>query len=108
VVSSGYPEWWHYAPPSGRSRLVWLADPEGAIRYIGTDTVERNLIALAPLVPIRVTSYDEFRGAHQNFCLLSTGIRYDWWTKRFLEEGARLRLLGIYSGNLLFDVSIAR
>jgi hypothetical protein len=108
VVSYGYPEWWHYAPPSGRSRLVWLADPEGAIRYIGTDTVERNLMALAQLVPIRVTSYDEFRGAHQNFCLLSTGIRYDWWTRRFLEEGARLRLLGIYSGNLLFDVSTAR
>jgi hypothetical protein len=47
----------HYAPPEAAGRLVYLADPAEAVRYIGHDTSERALLELRRWAPVRVERY---------------------------------------------------
>jgi len=103
----------HYAPAAFTSRLVYLSDPELAIRYTGTDVFDRGLPILEKWFPIRarVEDYSSFVGRHRRF-LAFGGFDHPlgWLTKKLLDEGAELRFLGQYHGpygeNLLLEITM--
>lgn len=103
----------HYAPPSFRSRLVYLTDRHAAIRYTGSDVFERGLPTFKKWFPIQahIEDYATFVREHRRF-LVFGGFDHPlgWVTKKLLDDGARLRFLGQYHGaygeNLLLEADL--
>jgi hypothetical protein len=94
VISSGtdYLPLAYYAPPDLRDRLTVLIDPAGALETLGTDSVDLELMALRPYLPINVQDFSEFRAANPHFLLFSSGTSWDWWPARLSREGHVLKL----------------
>jgi hypothetical protein len=55
--------------------------------------------------PIQAIDYRDYISQHPSFCLVSTGVEFDWWTRRLVEDGRRLLLLSAVDGVLLFRVT---
>jgi hypothetical protein len=101
-----YLESWHYAPPGLRRRIMALADPASAVKYIGTDTSDQLAVALRPYVPVAVQDFAPFAAEHPVFLLYSTGSLFDWWPARLTHEGARLQLLAVHGPAAMYLVEL--
>jgi hypothetical protein len=62
---------WYSLPEPARPRAVYLADPEMELRHTGSDTVDRNYLALARWTPVPVVRADVFVRTHSRFWLYS-------------------------------------
>lgn len=67
--------------------IVGVTDHEAAIRYMGTDSVDRDLVVLSRYMPIRVEDFAAFTAAHPTFLLLSRPGPFSWWTNLLLDRG---------------------
>jgi hypothetical protein len=106
VVASGsltFLQLWYYAPPAARTRLVYLADPESARRFTGSDTIDRGYLALARWVPLPVMSYAEFVSRQRAFTVYAAGS--GWLIARLEEDGASLELAGAEAGGREYRVT---
>jgi hypothetical protein len=85
----------HYAPLDMDRRLLLLVDPPRAIMYDGTDTTDKEMLALRSYAPLHVEEFSLFSTTRPEFLLLSNGEpRLDWWPARFRgERDAELRVL---------------
>jgi hypothetical protein len=94
VVASGisYVEMAYYAPPDLRQRLEAVADTQSALRYIGSDRVDKVLRASVPFTDLRVEDLKQFQAVHQRFLLYSGGP-FEWFTPYLVERGYSLKLL---------------
>jgi len=87
----------HYAPSSVSSRIVYLADPQASLRYLGHDTVDRGILDLKPWFQVAVEEYETYIGSHERFLV-------------FLEVQGERNWLGYYWGRpwalswLLYDL----
>ncbi len=93
VVSSGisFLEMSRYLPPALASRLVFIADPELALKRVGSDGVDRPLAASLPWTkpPGKVIRYLEFNAAHKAFWWYGDGRDPLAWTlAQWKEDGA--------------------
>ena len=89
---ASYLEMWYYASDDLRPRTVYLADPRGQRRDTGSDTADRNYLALARWSPVPVVPIAEFAKTHKRFWLYSFGST---WAERTLRlSGATLTLWG--------------
>lgn len=103
----------HYAPQAFVSRLVYLTDPDAAVRYTGTDVFDRGFPIMHRWFPIRarLEDYSTFVRQHRRF-LVFGGFDHPlgWLQKKLLDDGAQLRFLGQYHGaygeNLLLEVTM--
>jgi hypothetical protein len=59
----------HYAPSAIASRVVYLADPQSSLRYLGHDTLDRGILDLKPWFPVAVEEYDVYVGSHNRFLI---------------------------------------
>lgn len=57
----------HYAPPAISSRVVYLADPQASLHYLGHDTVDRGILDLKPWFHVAVEEYDAYVNSHDRF-----------------------------------------
>jgi uncharacterized membrane protein len=58
----------HYAPPDVRPRLVYLADPNLALKRLGHNSVERGMLDLVkPWFRMNVADYNTFVAEHPRF-----------------------------------------
>jgi len=90
VISCGvdYLALWYYAPPSARSRAIYIADPATQLKATGTDTSDRGYLALARWTPVPVVPLAGFISTHRRFWFYSCG---PGWIEDALESsGARL------------------
>ncbi len=77
-----YLEMWYYASEETRSRAVYLADPRGQRRDTGSDTADRNYLALARWSPVPAVPVGEFVKTHKRFWLYSFDSN---WAERTLR-----------------------
>jgi hypothetical protein len=68
-----YLQLWYYAPVELRSQLVYLADPIAALHGLGSDTVDRNYLALRRSSSVPVFEYDHFMASHRSFQVYEVG-----------------------------------
>lgn len=108
VVSSGI----QYLPlaveaaAAHRGRLVGLTDPPAALRYTGTDSVDRALPILAAYLPLSVEAFATFAGSHSRFLVLSNGdARWDWWPARLRDTGYSLMPVARVNGDTILLVT---
>jgi len=95
---------WFYAPPTQRTKLVYLSDPERALRSRGSDIVELNYLALARWTPVPVDRFDTFVQRHDEFRLYAAGA--GWQVDQLRELPATLTLAGTEAGGRLFFVRV--
>jgi hypothetical protein len=84
----------YYLPADQRVALYALADPNAAMTFFGSDSVDLALLALRPYFPLQVERYDRFASSNREFILVSMqGTRRDWWPTRLLRDGDTLNLI---------------
>lgn len=83
-----------YSSPEIKKRLFVMVDPPQAVTYAGTDTVDKQLLALQAFVPLHVYDFNVFISSHPRFLLYSTGdAQFDWWPVRLNRDGYVLQVL---------------
>jgi hypothetical protein len=97
----------HYAPPDVRSRLVYLADPEASLPYLGHNSIEQGMFdLLKPWFGLNVQAYRPFLASQKPFLLCGDPQYFLNWVLRDLASSdMRLELKGQYKEILLFLVS---
>lgn len=59
----------YYAPPAVSSRVVYLADPQASLRYLGHDTIDRGILDLKSWFHVAVERYDAYVATHDRFLI---------------------------------------
>jgi hypothetical protein len=84
----------HYAPKTVANSLVYLTDPDAALRYNGSNTAELNLERLSPWTSLRVRRYRDFLAEGGPFLLYHRpNHRFEWITRKLADEGWELTLI---------------
>jgi 4-amino-4-deoxy-L-arabinose transferase-like glycosyltransferase len=99
----------HYASPSFAKELVYLVDEQKAVTYIGTDSIEKGLLALRPYTPLQVVDFLEFTSARREFLLYVEEPRngFDWLTLH-LSRAATLQMVAMEQNRRLYLVTMKR
>ena len=99
-----YLEMWYYASEETRARAVYLADPLGQRRDTGSDTADRNYLALARWSPVPAVPVSEFVKTHKRFWLYA--FDSNWAEKTLRDWGATLTMWGKDSpaAGILYEV----
>ena len=89
-----YAQQQHYSSTPVASRLVYVSDPDWALRELGSNSADLNLTRLHRWAPIRVEDYSGFIQSNSDFLLLHRpGDRFEWITDRLAAEGRTVRAL---------------
>jgi len=68
----------HQAPPAMKSRLFYVAEPEIALRRVGTDSVDRGFIGMQPFAPLRVNTLASVLSARRKFLIVGYPAASSW------------------------------
>jgi hypothetical protein len=108
VISSGmaYLEIAYYESAEINRNLYTLVDPDAAVKFAGTDSVDLNLMKLRQYFPLQVEKYGEFSSRHREFLLVSFGGRFDWWSARLSSDRHALMLISEELGIRVYKVTV--
>jgi hypothetical protein len=101
IVVSGeeaYLEFWHYAPPVLKRRIMALMDPA----EVATHQIEVELGSDEPVI----RDLADFAAEHPAFLLYSTGSTLDQWPERLAHDGHRLQLLAAHGREAMYLVEL--
>lgn len=93
----------HYTSSRTSSRLCYLADSELAIQYIGTDSLDLDLLAYSKLTPLHVIQARSFLGTHTPFLLYVTPD-WDWILWALKDSTAQVQLVDMTHEGMLYRV----
>ena len=94
----------YYRPKGSRPELVFLTDPQADREYIGTDSMDLDLIALKRYVDWSIVPFETFRRRDKDFLLLSYFEPNTWWSTRLVNERYRLEVVGRSPSHALYRV----
>jgi len=96
----------YYAPQDIGSRLVYLADPQAALEYLGYDTVDRGILDLEPWFQLNVQEYGRYVMSRRRFFLYGQPGFLNWLFYKLPEDKMQIELKGRNGDDLLFLVSV--
>lgn len=99
----------YYAPPEITSRLIYLVDPEAALKQLGHNSVERGMTDLVkPWFQLNVIDYKSYITSHQRFFVygkLGSDLgSLNWIIPKLKEDGMRIELRATNGEKFLFLV----
>ena len=97
-------QYWYYSPAPHKGRLRYLADPEEARRYMGSDTIDRGYLALRRWTAVPVDSYDEYVAAHRELRVHEAGS--GWLLRKLADERAERKQIAAGPGERLYVVRL--
>ena len=83
---------WHYAPEPLKSRLLFLADNEAAVKYMGFDTIDDGIRALRPWSSVGVVEYQSFASPGREFFVYQNTLRPGWLISKVVDDGATVEI----------------
>lgn len=104
VTGTLYLQIWYYSSPVERESLHCVASPALALRFLGSDTVDRGYRVLRMWSSARVDDYVEFVTHHSRFALYDVQT-LTWLPQKLAEDGAVMRKVGTESGATLYEVT---
>jgi hypothetical protein len=75
-----------------------------ALKYTGTDTVERGLLTLRNYAPLDVEDYHRFIATHQSFLAYGYPDPFGWVLEDLMQSGWRVSVKGRHGASLLYLV----
>jgi hypothetical protein len=81
-----------YAPPSIRSRVVYVVSRKHAMELDGSDTGDDNMVHFSRRVSLPLVDYDAFVAKNPHFMVCADTASPTWLTEKLLKDGASLRL----------------
>ncbi len=91
----------HQAPPALRSRLFYFPDAQLAIRYAGTDTVDRCIIGMSRIAPLRTEPLNEYMAAGKPFAIYGFPATFGWLVSELRARNVPLSVVSTFGGRLL-------
>jgi 4-amino-4-deoxy-L-arabinose transferase-like glycosyltransferase len=98
----------YYAPRRLASRLVYVADANSSISYLGQDTVDRGLLDLRSWFPIDIVRADSFLTDNSQFYVFGQSSSWSWLTFDMAKWGETKLLARREESRLLFSVDHVR
>jgi hypothetical protein len=98
----------YYAPRRLASRLVYVADANSSISYLGQDTVDRGLLDLRFWFPIDIVRADSFLTDNHQFYVFGLTNNWSWLTFDMAKWGETKLMARGEEGRLLFSVDHVR
>ena len=95
----------YYVSPQLVSRLIYLGDKDASFKYVGTDHVDRGLMELAQLSPLKVAPYHLFIDQQDEFLLLQSDADWAWTLRALIEANAELQFVAQEKDQVLMRVS---
>ena len=95
----------YYAPPHIAAHLVYLADPQASLRYLGHDTVDRGILDLKPWFRVKVEAYLPYITSHRQFLLYGPTGDLNWLLSALISMNRQIEVKGRNGDSLLFLVS---
>jgi hypothetical protein len=83
---------WQYAPERLKSRLIYVADDQAALKYMGFDTIEGGIRVLSGWAPVNVIEWGDFTHGTREFTAYQSSLRPGWVLARVVEEGATVEI----------------
>jgi hypothetical protein len=112
VISDGlvYLQVAHYGSPEWKNRFVYLLDEQKAVQYLGTDSVDKNLVVLRQYMPLETEEFSEFGRAHNEFLLYVEDPRqgFDWLPEYLPTATSSMRVLGSDPSRKLYLVTMKK
>lgn len=107
VVANGisYLEMRHYSEVGLRDRLLLLFEMDEAIRFSGSDTVDRSSLMLSRYVPLNIQDCHQFLKNNKRFLLYMTRSRYEWLPRYLQERGYHFKLLDEVNNKSIYLVT---
>lgn len=95
VVSDNllYTQLVYYSEPRFAKRLVFLADTQRELRFVGTAVDSRLMLSFRDRFPMQVLDYSQFIAAHKEFLLLREGV--DWYLPLLAQDGGSVQLASL-------------
>ena len=78
---------WQYAPDELKSRLLFLADNEAAVQYMGFDTIDGGMRGLVPWSQIPLVEYRDFAKPGREFLVYQNALRPGWLLSKVVDDG---------------------
>ena len=98
----------YYAPRRLASRVVYVADPDSSISYLGQDTVDRGLLDLRPWFPIDIVKANSFLADNRQFYVFGLTSEWSWLTFDMPKWGQTKLMARGEQERLLFSVDHVR
>jgi hypothetical protein len=93
----------HYAPPALRRRLVYLASPALARRYLGTDSTEDGVVVLSGFSDATMHRYRRFVQSGKRFLVFADpGNGRGWLTQALAADNVPLGVVARHAGATLY------
>jgi hypothetical protein len=83
---------WHYAPEPLKSRLLFLADDEAALKYMGFDTIDGGIRVLRGWSSAGVVEYRNFASPGREFFVYQNTARPGWVIPKVAADGATVEV----------------
>jgi hypothetical protein len=83
---------WHYAPEPLKSRLLFLADNDAALKYMGFDTIDIGIRVLRPWSSVDVVEYQSFASPGREFLVYQNTLRPGWLISKVVDDGATVEV----------------
>jgi hypothetical protein len=97
VISDGllYLQLAHYASPEWKKRFVYLLDESKAVQYLGTDSIDKNLVVLQQYMPLETQEFSQFARAHREFLLYTGDPKegFNWLPEYLLAANSSMTVL---------------
>jgi hypothetical protein len=95
----------HYGGPDIRRRIVYLADPDLALKHLGSNSVERGMLDLVqPWFRMHVVRFEPFIDQHDRFLVYGDFVRLtylNWLLPELHVRGVHTRLLNLAGDAML-------
>jgi hypothetical protein len=94
AVSDGqlFLQMWHYAPEPLKSRLLFLADNQAALQYMGFDTIDGGIRVLRDWSSVDVVEYPSFASPGREFLVYQNTLRPGWLISKVVDDGATVEI----------------
>ena len=83
---------WHYAPEPLKSRLLFLADNQAALQYMGFDTIDGGIRVLRDWSSVGVVEYQSFASPGREFLVYQNTLRPGWLISKVVDDGAAVEV----------------
>jgi hypothetical protein len=108
AVSDGqlFLQMWHYAPEPLKSRLLFLADNQAALQYMGFDTIDGGIRVLRDWSSMRVVEYQSFASPGREFFVYQNTLRPGWLISKVVDDGATVEIRKYAGSRVLMRVRL--